>query len=329
VFRDGQVASAIVGEDRNVVWVDRNGDETPIAGSQPKAYTMVRVSPDGTRMALEAVDGSGQRDLWTLDLQTGSLRQLTSNPEDDRHPVWSPASDRIYYASVRDGEQAIYTIPADGGEAEFVAGSSGFAPFPSSMSADGTTLAVLGVLGGGTNLDIYALSLDGDPQLTPLLTGPNVENEPEFSPDGNYIASTEVIDNLNQISIRPYPDVGRFRESVETGVASTAGIRHAAFSRDGASLFFFNGSGISEVAIDPGPPLSLGAPRNLFSRTYWYGVGGPSGATGRAWDWDSTRQRFALIKMASTADLPANGAPDALRINVVVDWFEELKARVR
>lgn len=45
-----------------LVWVDRQGHEEPIA-IPPRAYFYVRISPDGTRVALDIRDQ--ENDIWT------------------------------------------------------------------------------------------------------------------------------------------------------------------------------------------------------------------------------------------------------------------------
>ena len=50
---------------RSLVWVDRKGQETPIP-AQPRAYAVARISPDGTRVALDMRDQTN--DIWIWDI---------------------------------------------------------------------------------------------------------------------------------------------------------------------------------------------------------------------------------------------------------------------
>jgi hypothetical protein len=68
------------------------------------------------------------------------------------------------------------------------------------------------------------------------------------------------------------------------------------------------------------PSLAVDAARTLFRGTYWYGVNGPSGGGGRAWDPHPDGERFLMIKVPSEPDLVA-------RLHVVVNWSEELRQR--
>lgn len=58
----------------------------------------------------------------------------------------------------------------------------------------------------------------------------------------------------------------------------------------------------------------------------WYGVAGPTGALGRAWDVDPKNDRFLMITLP-TADT-AGGPAAQPEIDVVLNWIEELKQRV-
>ena len=74
-----------VGRQRSLVWVDREGGETPLA-SPLLGYTRPRVSPDGTRVAVEVGDG-GSSDIWIHDLERGTEAILTTDATTDRAPL--------------------------------------------------------------------------------------------------------------------------------------------------------------------------------------------------------------------------------------------------
>lgn len=94
------------------------------------------VSPDGTLIAYQMTtwdlaEMKGNTDLWTVPLQGGTPRRLTSQPGTDRDPAWSPEGNWIYFISSRSDKPAqVYRLPAAGGEAEpvtdFPEGVGGF-----------------------------------------------------------------------------------------------------------------------------------------------------------------------------------------------------------
>jgi hypothetical protein len=71
--------------------------------------------------------------------------------------------------------------------------------------------------------------------------------------------------------------------------------------------------------------------QQLFRGQYWYGVAGQSGLLGRAWDVDRKGDRFLMIQMPGAASAAGSEAkpPPPIRLNVVLNWLDELKARAR
>ena len=103
------------------------------------------------------------------------------------------------------------------------------------------------------------------------------------------------------------------------------------FSRDGSELFFFDGKGISAAPVTYKPAFRIGAPRSLFQGQFWYGAAGPNGGLGRAWDVDRGGKRFLMIRMPNAATASGGDAktppPPPVRLNVVLNWLDELKRR--
>jgi dipeptidyl aminopeptidase/acylaminoacyl peptidase len=84
-----------------------------------------QVAPDGKSIAfvvrrtdLEA--NGGRTDLWIVAADGTGLRRLTSHPESDSNPRWSPDSRTIWFISSRSGSSQVWKIAVDGGEAEQV-----------------------------------------------------------------------------------------------------------------------------------------------------------------------------------------------------------------
>ena len=83
-----------------LVWVDREGREEPI-GAPPRYYVYPRLSPDGTRIALDVREG--EEDIWIWDLERETLTRLTFSPRSDISPVWSPDGRTVFFASATGG----------------------------------------------------------------------------------------------------------------------------------------------------------------------------------------------------------------------------------
>jgi dipeptidyl aminopeptidase/acylaminoacyl peptidase len=82
----------------------------------------LELSPDETRLVFtvtEPVNGTArQRNLWMLDVASGSVRQLTFSAKSDSSPRWAPDGRTIAFLSDRDGTAQLYLLPMGGGEAE-------------------------------------------------------------------------------------------------------------------------------------------------------------------------------------------------------------------
>src|SRR5690606_8734278 len=72
-------------------------------------------SPDGRQLALTLSRDQGNLDVYTLDLTTQTLRQLTNDPSIDTEPTWSSDGRFVYFTSDRAGSAQVYRVPAEGG----------------------------------------------------------------------------------------------------------------------------------------------------------------------------------------------------------------------
>lgn len=102
---------------------------------------------------------------------------------------------------------------------------------------------------------------------------------------------------------------------VDRGIqVSTDGGTQPVWNPRGRELFYRTGAKMMSVAVETSPKLSLGAPRVLFDLRYAFG----SGITIPNYDVSPDGQRFVMVKDESSSG----------RLNVVLNWQEELKQRV-
>ena len=64
-----------------LVWINRKGQEQPIAGAGNRNFESPRISSDGRRVAITIRDGNP--DVWIYDLQAGTLSRLTFDQGED------------------------------------------------------------------------------------------------------------------------------------------------------------------------------------------------------------------------------------------------------
>ena len=172
---------------RNLVWVDREGNSIQIT-DESRDYGYPRISPDGTKVALEISDGAGETHVSLYDLDTGTLSRFTFESTTNDAPIWTPDGSAITFRSNRSDPWAIFSKAADGSgvveqllvqEANLV---------PNSWSSD-NVLAFYALHVDENNRDLWVMK-DGDPEVF-LATEAN-EAGPVFSPNGRYIAYVSV-----------------------------------------------------------------------------------------------------------------------------------------
>jgi serine/threonine-protein kinase len=299
---------------RSLVWVNRQGREDPIK-APPRTYTYPRISPDGTRVALDIRDQ--ENDVWIWDLKRETLARLTFDPGPDQAPVWTPDSRRVIFSS-GSGTQNLYWKAADNtGTIERLTTSPN-QQFPTSISPDGRSL-VLQDASPKTQVDIALLALTGAPatgsrRAEPLISTPFVERNPQISPDGRWLAYESNESGLYQIYVRPFPNVDSGRWQL-----STSGGTRPVWARNGSELFYLDsGPALTVVTVQTkGSTFGAGNPTKLFDMRYFVTNGGP------VYDVSPDGQRFLMIKENATGD---SSTPASMV--VVEHWFEELKARV-
>lgn len=71
-------------------------------------------SPDGRRFLYESTR-TGTRDIWIADVESGELRQLTTDLNEDSGARWSPDGRWIAFWSLRGGQHDLWAVPADAG----------------------------------------------------------------------------------------------------------------------------------------------------------------------------------------------------------------------
>ena len=164
---------------------------------------------------------------------------------------------------------------------------------------------------------IATLSMEGDRELTLLLEDEGDQTRPQVSPDGRWMAYMSDESGRFEIYIRPFPDVNNGKWQVSRG-----GGTEPIWSRDGSELFYRSGDAIMVVSVKTEPSISLETPKMLFRGERVY----ISNAFFTYWDIHPDGNRFLMIKD------PISGVPREGRsgrtINIVLNWFEELKQRV-
>jgi Tol biopolymer transport system component len=282
--------------ERRLVWVDRQGTIEPLA-APTRAYVQAALSPDGQRVAVSITSGTDE--LWLYDLQRGSLTRLAFEQASNLEPVWTPDGRRIAYRNNRTGNWNLYWRPVDGSGSEERLTTSDHNEIPFSWSPDGKVLAFTET--NPSTSDVWMLPLESDRKPEPFLKTPFTNFGPHFSPDGRWLAYASDESGGTQVYVQSYPGPGRKWQ------ISTDGGNAPQWNPKGRELFYRNGNKAMVVDVTTSPTFSAGKPRVLYD--------GPAGVV------SPDGQRFLAVQAVDPEQPPT-------QINVVLNWFEELKRRV-
>jgi serine/threonine-protein kinase len=300
---------------RSLVWVDRQGKETPLPAPL-RDYAFPRLSPDGRRLALYIPDQ--EIDIWLWDLARAALTRATFDPSVDVYPVWRPPDGRqLLFSSARADAVNLFAQDVDGSGDVVRLTTSPNVQHATSVSPDGTRL-VFTETARTTGQDLMQLRLDGTHAVTPLVQTPSNERNGEVSPDGRWLAYEANDSGPFNIYVRPFPDV-----SSRYWQVSTDGGTRPLWSRNSATpeLFYLSSTGaLMRVGVAPGSTWVPTAPTKLFEARY----GAARNQNGRTYDISPDGKRFLMIKPVGGADQTAG--PTSLV--VVQNWREELKRLV-
>jgi eukaryotic-like serine/threonine-protein kinase len=306
-----------------LVWVDRHGLEDPIK-APPRAYFYPRLSPDGTRVALDVRDQ--EHDIWIWDLARETLTRLTLGPTFEQYGVWTPDGRAVIFSSSQFGgpsaPRSLFRQASDGTGTIEQLTQGAVAQFASAVTPDGTAVVFREEtpskkLGDRPGSDLLLLPLGGDRRPRPLVQTPADELNAEVSPDGHWLAYQSNESGRHEIYVRPFPNVNAGKRQV-----STSGGTQPLWARNGRELFYASMGALMRVPLTMGSTFEPGTVTKLLDGPYL--LAPPLGlGLGRMYDVSPDGRRFLMIKESSTSHEPAASA----RIIFVQNWFEELKRR--
>ena len=285
---------------RTLVWVDRQGN-TAALRPPARAYFTPRLSPDGQQLALGV--GSGARsDVWTYDIARDVLSQFT-NDGSSHSPIWTPDGRRLVFSSQRAGPLNLFWQPIDRSGLPERLLTSENPQWAGSFTADGRQLAFMEF----NDISIVPLLQERQPQ--PLLRGSFIQYGGRISPDGRWLAYVSNETGRWEVYVTAFPSAqGKWPISTEGGA-------EVVWAKSGHELYYREGDKLMVVRIETVPNFTSTKPTTLFSGYLRGGVGLP------AYDVHPDGKRFVMLK-----DIEPNLDPQQL--NVVLDWFEELKRPV-
>jgi serine/threonine-protein kinase len=296
----------------DVFLTDRKGDMTALklpAGS----YLHPRVSPEGKRIAIETNDGK-ESVISVYDLSgKSSLRRITYGGN-NRLPVWSADGSRLAFQSDREGDLAIFWQPVQGGKVErLTRPEPGTSHVPESWRPRDGLFLFSATKASETTLWTFSIRDRKASRFGDVLSA-GLPTNAVFSPDGRWVAyqaGDQVSGAEGTTYVQPFPATGAKYQIARGG--------RPMWSWDGTELFFVPAPSLfMAVSVQADPVFGFTAPVPVPRR---FGLAAP--ANPRPYDILPDGRIVGVEQVNAAGDQRS-----AAQIRVVLNWFEELKARV-
>jgi serine/threonine-protein kinase len=316
IYIPGPVSGAGAGQ--NVLGlVDRKGEVEALKVPQA-TYAFPRVSKDGKRVVYQ-VDDVKESSIWIYELSgaTAPRRLTLAGTGANRDPIWSSDNERVAFQSDREGDLGIWWQRADGnGVAErLTKPDKGVTHIPDSWSPDGQVFSFTEEKNGTSAVWTYSLR---DKKATVFAETPGSRfDRSVFSPDGHWVAYQLDTQPSSRIYVRPFPATATVYVAPED-----VDSHHPVWSPDGKELFYVAGASLfGSVSITTKPSVSFGVPVRAPKSGFTTAV--PSSV--RTYDILPDGKHFIGVMAAGQTP---SGPASAPQIQVVLNWFEDLKQRV-
>jgi len=312
VYVEGSVLES---ESSRPVWIGFDGSTEPV-NIEPDVFDMVRLSPDGTRVAF-ARGGQFKSDIVVYELARGIVTVVAGSEADEIAPVWSPDGRHIAYCAESDEAAipSIFMIDSDGESAPTRITSATLAShYPNAWSPDGSTI-LFSQNTENNGLDIFSVLIDDEPVIETVLSTPALEAAASFRPDGEWIAYLSRTTGEREVYIRRLEGASNRRQ------ISIGGGRWPEWSPDGMSVFYSADSDDDGTEIlmrvdltEEGGALSPSNPVEVVQ----YDVLRNSVFRRHAVDFPNDR-----VMVLQRADPKSEQQRE--RVHVVLNWFDQLE----
>jgi serine/threonine-protein kinase len=315
VYLPGSRVGAEYGK-QQLVLADRSGRTVPLPVTASD-YHAIRVSPDGTRIAIE-VGTANDVNIYVTGIATSApLRRVTFGGRNSA-PVWSPDGRQIVFQSDRDSDRAIFSQAADGSgaAARLTKPGVGESHTPESWSPDGRTL--LFSVTTSSIVSLASLSMDNRGVTVFSDVTSVIPMNARFSPDGGWVAYARADRGMpSTIFVEPFPSTGAKHQLVVQGPPSVA--HKPVWSPDGRELLYVPRlGGFEAVSVTMRPAFAFGYPVPVPRK---FNPGAPP--VRALYDITPDGRFVGVVPVGDSGAIYS-----APQIEVVLNWFEELKRLV-
>jgi eukaryotic-like serine/threonine-protein kinase len=311
---------------------DRSG-ATQRLGLPPAPYEYPRVSPDGKLLAVGTEDGK-EANIWIYPLDGSSaIRRLTLTGK-DRFPIWSGDGVWVAFQSMRDGDAGIFRQRADGsGTVErLTTADAGTTHTPESWSPTQNVFLFSKTRNDTSTLWLQSLSSGSSAPFGDVRSIGNRIGA-TFSPDGKWVAystSETSVTAENYVYVQPFPATGARYQISQSGENG----HHPMWSPDRKEspdqkelLYVPLVGQLAARSVTVRPTFAFGNPVQI---PRMFPVAAPT--TPRTFDITPDRRVIGVIAGNVSLDGRGGGGGASAatpEVIVVLNWFDELKARVK
>jgi len=312
VYEPGPASTSVLNLD--IALIDRQGTVEPLRLT-PAPYEFPRRSPDGKQLAF-GIDDTKDAAVWMYDLSgKTSMRRLTIGGR-NRFPIWTADGQRVAFQSDREGDSAVFWQRADGtGTAERITRpDQGVAHIPESWSPQGDLFLFTALKNAEYSLWTYSVQSKKAAPFGEVRSRLPINST--FSPDGRWVAYSSTENGNATIYVQPVPPTGA---KYPISKATEANHHHPVWSADGSDLLYLIGPGPAQVvAVTTTPSFTFSSPVPVPKLFLEFGP-----TTARTFDVLRDKRIVGIVYGASSQ----TGAAALPHLQVVTNWFEELKQR--
>jgi serine/threonine-protein kinase len=304
---------------RALEWVNRENrrERAPLPNQFYQARArQLRVSPDGSRVAVTVNNERAGEDIWIWEIASGAFGRLTFTSQSSS-PVWTPDSTQVCYTN--NGEPMCQAHDGTGQPQPIFTASApiAFAAL-GPIAPDG--LSILLERPGKTQgeADIFIAKLGASEDIRPLIQTTGEDEEAAISPDGKWIAYASDESGTSEVYVRPFPNVDQGQWQISVGGF------YPVWALNGRELFYLESSSagvgapnaLMSVAVQPGTTFSAGKPTPVLKFPADASADFAVGADGR------------FLFNVTANDTTETARPHIAHIVVVHNWADELKRLV-